>query len=337
MDMISSSMPAVSILENFNRSSKYKIHIGANRYNSRICALKFRESTSTQQVFDEMPLSTDSLAWNTVIQTHLENLDYSKAVTTYHGMLSRGVRPDRHTLPRILSVSRLSGSLSLGKQLHGQAVKLGVSNDVYVTGGLIQLYGHLDGVDAAKWVLDNSEKKMSSVSWTLLAKLYIKQNKPALAIDLFNEMVESDAEVDAVSLTTAISACVLLKSLKVGRNIHQTARKHGLELDLLMPSRDAISWTSIIQGLHGRGDLGVELFQKIPTIDIDEISYVTALFACCTACMVEEGLILIGSLRVDHPMSQMKAETSIKETAREVIQKESLPKGSVFGILRPHQ
>ncbi|XP_024964719.1 pentatricopeptide repeat-containing protein At3g12770-like [Cynara cardunculus var. scolymus] len=394
MDAISWSMQAVSILDNFNRFSKYKISIGASSSNSRIRALKFTESASTQQVSDEMPLSTDSLAWNTVIQTHLGNLDYSKAVTTYHRMLSRGVRPDRHTLPRILSVSRLSGSLSLGKQLHGHAVKLGVSNDVYVTGALIQLYGHLDGNGAAKWVLDNSERKMSSVSWTLLAKLYIMQNKPALAIDLFNEMVESGAEIDPVSLTTAISACVLLKSLKVGRNIHQTARKHGLELDLLMPSRDAISWTSAIQGyvknglineglklfrkmitdakikpdavaissilpacarmaahkngreihgylvrntvpmnlkvenalidmyaksgcleyasmiflrmkskdvvswtvmilgysLHGQGHLGVELFQKIPTIDIDEISYVTALFACCTACMVEEGM-----------------------------------------------
>ncbi|KAJ9536192.1 hypothetical protein OSB04_un000631 [Centaurea solstitialis] len=394
MDVISFSMPPVSILDNVNTPINYNLHIGANRYNSRICALKTRELASTHQVFDEMPLSTDSLVWNTVIQTHLANLDYSKAVTTYHGMLSRGVRPDRHTLPRILSVSRLSGSLSLGKQLHGQAVKLGVNNDVYVTGGLIQLYGNLDGVDAAKWVLDNSEKKMSSVSWTLLAKLYIKQNKPALAVDLFNQMVEVGAEIDAVSLTTVISACVVLKSLKDGRNIHQTARKHGLEFDLLMPLRDAISWTSVIQGyvkngqinegfklfrkmiteakikpdavsissilpacarmaalktgreihgylirnvvpinvkvenalidmyaksgwleyasmvfsrmkskdvvswtvmisgysLHGRGDLGVELFKKIPKIDIDEISYVTALFACCTACMVEEGM-----------------------------------------------
>ncbi|KAI3790590.1 hypothetical protein L2E82_03747 [Cichorium intybus] len=268
MDLICSSMQALSILEMPNRPSKYTIHIRVNHY-SRTCAVK---STSTHQQFDGMPLSADSLVWNSIIQTHLGNFNYFKAVTTYHEMLTRGVRPDRHTLPRILSVSRLSGSLSLGKQLHCQALKLGVCNDIYVTGCLIELYGHLDGVDAAKWVLDNSERKLSCVSWTLLAKLYIKQNKPALAIDLFNEMVESGAEVDSVSLTTAISACILVKSLRHGRNIHQTAQKHGLELDVLvsnsllkmymecgsikdarelfdkMPSRDAISWTSIIQG-----------------------------------------------------------------------------------------
>ncbi|MFS7981467.1 putative tetratricopeptide-like helical domain superfamily, DYW domain-containing protein [Helianthus anomalus] len=411
--MISSSMQlqALNVLENSIRPT-------LNHHNTRTCALKLSEPVPTHQLFDEMPQSTDSLLWNSIIQTHLGNADYYKAVTTYHEMLTRGVRPDRHTLPRILSVSRLSGSLTLGKQLHGQAMKLGVCNDVYVTGGLIELYGHLDGIDAAKWVLYNSEKKMSSVSWTLLGKLYIKQNKPLLTIELFNEMVNSGAEIDPVSLITCVTACILAKSLKDGRYVHQTARKHGLMFDLLvsnsllkmyiecgsvkdarglfdqMPLRDAISWTSIIQGyvkngeineglklfrrmiiedaikpdavaissilpacarmaahkngreihgylmrnripinpkvenalidmyaksgrleyasmifskmrskdivswtvmifgysLHGQGNIGVDLFQKIPKTDIDEISYVTALYACCTSRMVEEGM-----------------------------------------------
>ncbi|KAL4590152.1 hypothetical protein LXL04_003073 [Taraxacum kok-saghyz] len=424
MDVIYWPIQALSILEMPNPPSKYTILIRVNHYSSRTCALKSTESASTQELLERMPLSSDSLVWNSVIQTHLGNFNYNKAVTTYQEMLTRGVRPDRHTLPRILSVSRLSGSLSLGKQLHCQAMKLGVCNDTYVTGGLIELYGHLDGVNAAKWMLDNSERKTSSVSWTLLAKLYIKQNKPSLAIDLFNEMVQSGAEVDAVSLTTAISACILVKSLINGRNIHHTATKHGLELDVLvsnsllkmymecgsikdarelfdkMPSRDAISWTSIIQAyvktgqineglklfrnmvtdhkikpdevaistilpacarmaahkngkeihgylirnkipinlkvenalidmyaksgnlhysstifsrtkskdivsytvmilgysLHGEGELGVNLFKKVPKSDTDEISYVTALYACCTARMVEKGIQYFNSI-----------------------------------------
>ncbi|KAI3775247.1 hypothetical protein L1987_49818 [Smallanthus sonchifolius] len=411
MDVISSSMQALNVLENSNRPR-------VNHYNSRICALKVREPASTHHLFDEMPLSTDSLIWNSIIQTHLANADYYKAVKTYHEMLTRGVRPDRHTLPRILSVSRLSGSLTLGKQLHGQAMKLGVCNDIYVTGGLIELYGHLDGIDAAKCVLYNSERKMSCVSWTLLAKLYIKQNRPSLTIELFNEMVNLGAEIDAVSVITCVTACIVSKSLKDGRCVHQKARENGLLFDLLvcnsllkmyiecgsikdaralfdqMPSRDAISWTSVIQGcvkngeineglklfrrmivedkikpdvvaicsilpacarmaahkngreihgylfrnkivinpkvenalidmyaksgcleyasvifskmkskdivswtvmilgysLHGEGNIGVDLFQKIPITDIDEISYVTALYACCTSRMVEEGM-----------------------------------------------
>ncbi|PWA82553.1 tetratricopeptide-like helical domain, DYW domain protein [Artemisia annua] len=386
--------------------------------NSRISALKLSQPVSTRQLFDKMPHSTDSLVWNSIIQTHLGNSDFHKAMLTYNEMLARGVRPDRHTFPRMLSVCRLSRSLSLGKQLHGQAMKLGVCNDMYVIGGLIELYGNLDGVDAAKCVLDKCEGRLNSVSWTLLVKLCVNKNEPALGIKFFNEMVKSGAEIDAVLLSTVISACVLVKSLKDGRNVHQIARKCGLEFDVLvsnsllkmyvecgsvkdarelfdqMTSRDAISWTSILQGyvkngeineglklfrkmmiedsikpdvvaissilpacarmaahkngreihgylirnnipinikvenalidmyaksgrleyasiifsrmkskdivswtvmilgysLHGQGHLGVDLFQKIPSLDIDEISYVTALYACCTSRMVEEGM-----------------------------------------------
>nr|XP_043625063.1 pentatricopeptide repeat-containing protein DOT4, chloroplastic-like [Erigeron canadensis] len=410
MDMISSSTHFLNVLGNLNRPK--------SNYNSRIYALKLSEPALTHQLFDEMPHSNDSLVWNTFIQTHLRNADYHKAAMTYCEMLTRSVRPDRHTLPRMLSVCRLSGSLSLGRQFHGQAMKLGVCNDMYVTSGLIEMYGNLDGIDAAKWVVDNSERKMSCVAWTLLVKLYIKEKKPSLAIKLFNEMVKLGVEMDAVLVTTAISACVLERSLKDGRNVHQTARKHGLEMDVLvsnsllkmyvecgsvkdarelfdqMASRDAISWTSIVQGyvkngeineglklfrkmilednikpdvvaissilpacarmaahkngreihgylirnqipmnlkvenalidmyaksgwleyasmifsrmnfkdiiswtvmilgysLHGQGNIGIDLFQKIPTMDIDEIGYVTALYACCTSRLVEEGM-----------------------------------------------
>ncbi|KAM0017730.1 putative tetratricopeptide-like helical domain superfamily [Helianthus debilis subsp. tardiflorus] len=59
-----------------------------------------------------------------------------------------------------------------------------------------------------------------------------------------------------------------------------------------MRSKDIVSWTVMIFGysLHGQGSIGVDLFQKIPKTDIDEISYVTALYACCTSRMVEEGM-----------------------------------------------
>lgn len=410
MDVISSSLQALKVLQNIKPTS--------NHYNSRICALKLSEPVSTHQLFDEMPQSTDPLIWNSIIQTQLANANYHNAVATYHKMLTRGVRPDRHTLPRVLSVSRRSGSLNLGKQIHGQAMKLGVCNDMYVTGGLIELYGNLDGIDAAKCVLYSSEMKMSCVCWTLLAKLYIKQNKPLLSIELFNEMVDSGAEIDAVSVITCITACILVKSFKDGKCVHEKAREHGLMFDVLvcnsflkmyvecgsikdaralfdqMLSRDAISWTCIVQGyvkngeineglklfrkmvvedkvkpdvvavcsvlpacariaahkngreihgylvrnniptntkvenalidmyaksgcleyaakifskmkskdivswtvmilgysLHGQGNIGVDLFQKIPKNDIDEISYVAALYACCTSRMIEEGM-----------------------------------------------
>ncbi|KAJ4720370.1 putative Pentatricopeptide repeat-containing protein [Melia azedarach] len=225
---------------------------------------------STRQVLDKISLS-DTFLWNNLIQTHLTDKDPQNALSIYHQMLLRGVRPDKHTLPRILTASRLSGNLTFGKQVHGHALKLGFSADHYVISALIDLYGRLDGIDSANWIFVKSDKsKSNSVCWTMLARLYLMRNKPSLALDLFHQMVDLGAHVDRVALATVIGACGMLKSMQEGRKVHSIARKCGLEFDVLvsnsllkmyidcgsvedaraifdqMPSRDVISWTEMI-------------------------------------------------------------------------------------------
>lgn len=148
-------------------------------------------------------------------------------------MLFRGVRPDKHTLPRIICATRQYGDLQVGKQLHAQAFKLGFSSNLYVLTSLIELYGILDSADTAKWLHDKSACR-NSVSWTMLAKLYLMEDKPSFAIDVFYQMVELADDIDAVALATAIGACGALKILQHGRNIHHLARIHGLESNVLV-------------------------------------------------------------------------------------------------------
>lgn len=204
-------------------------------------------------------------------------------------MLLQGVVPDRHTLPRILSASRLLGSLHFGRQLHCQAMKFGLCTDQYVNSALIELYGFLDGAEAAKCVFDKSSLEKNLVSWTLLARCYVKEGQPNLAVDLFNEMLNFDVKIDAVAMATAINACGLMKSLQEGRKAHQIAKSYGLELDVLvsnsllkmyidcgsihdarfvfdqMKKRDEISWTSMVHGCVKKGEFneGLKLFRRM--------------------------------------------------------------------------
>ncbi|KAM1066305.1 hypothetical protein ACFX2H_021478 [Malus domestica] len=186
----------------------------------------------THKVFDKMPHS-DTFAWNRLIQTHIANADFHHALATYHQMLIRGVRPDRHTLPRVLSASRLSADLSLGKQLHAHAHKLDCSGDRYVVAALIELYGRLDSADSAKGLFDKSLVTVS-VSWTMLARLYIAEGKPGKAVHVFERMVESGAQIDSVAVATAAGACGMLRSLIDGTKVHRVAKERGLEYDVLV-------------------------------------------------------------------------------------------------------
>lgn len=128
--------------------------------------------THTHHLFDEIPL-WDTFSWNNLIQTRLTNGDPKQVNATYQRMLLLGARPDRRTLPRVLAASRLLGNLSLGKQLHCHVIKFGYSYDAYVTSSIIELYGQLEGVHAARWYfkITNFDRN-NAVAW-YAAVLYL--------------------------------------------------------------------------------------------------------------------------------------------------------------------
>ncbi|XP_030547540.1 putative pentatricopeptide repeat-containing protein At3g23330 [Rhodamnia argentea] len=275
-------------------------------------AVKHGGTVLAHKAFDEMPLSS-TFAWNNLIQTSVTSGDISHAILVYQQMLIRGVCPDKHTLPRVLAASRLAGDLLFGKQVHGHALKLGLQGDRYVGTALIEMYGWLDSVGAARSLFDKSTCK-DSVLWTVLARLYVTESKPQLALDLFGEMVNSGVQIDSVALATAIGACGRLKSLHEGRKLQEIARRCGLESDVLvgnsllqmyidcesiidaraifdqMPSKDVISWTTIIHGYVKQGGFheSLKLFQHMNKDGIkpDALSISTLLPACArmTAC-----------------------------------------------------
>lgn len=304
-----------------NGAARYS-HSRCPQSNTRV-AVRSSELSLTHHLLDEMPLS-DTFAWNTLIQTHLTNGDAPHVVSTYQQMLLRGVRPDKRTLPRLLAACRISRNLFVGKQVHGQALKLGFSDDQYLITALIEMYGRLESVDAAKWLLDKSPRR-NSVSWTLLARLYVKEDKPSLAIRLFHQMVNSGAEMDSVALATVIGACATLKCLKQGRKAHQVARNCGLESDVLvgnsllkmyigcgsihearatfdgMPSKDIISWTAIIHAYVKKGGIneGLKLFRQMIVEDglkPDQLSMSSILPACARITANKQGREIHGYL-----------------------------------------
>lgn len=230
-------------------------------------------------------------------------------------MLLRRVPTDHHTFPRVLTACRLSRNLSFARQVHGTAVKLGFSSDHYVVSALIHMYGCLHNVGTAKRLFDKTSCR-NSVSWTLLAKLYIMENKPGLAIDLFYQMVDFNSP-DHVALATAISACTMLKSLQQGRKVHEIAMKYGLDSNILvsnsllkmyidceriedarevfnrMVSKDIISWTEMIRGnvKKGRFNEGLKLLRQMNGDGIrpDSRSVSTVLPTCARMAAHKQG------------------------------------------------
>ena len=114
--------------------------------------------------------------------------------------------------------------------------------------------------------------------------------------------------VDRVALATACSACGMMKSLPRGRNVHDIARKCGLDSDVLvcnsllkmyidcdsirdarlvfqqMPCKDVISWTSMIRAYVKGGGFNeaFKLFRQmiLDGLKPDSLSIASFLPAC---------------------------------------------------------
>ncbi|GLT93948.1 hypothetical protein SLE2022_117140 [Rubroshorea leprosula] len=284
MDVVSSKHLQAQLLSKFDKQIPFRKPHYRQPHHLQSCfslAKRYESLAWTHQVLDEIPIS-DTFAWNNLIQTHLTSNDPLAVLSIYHQMLLHGVRPDKHTLPRVLTASRLSANFPFGKQVHAHTFKLGFSSDLYVITSLIEMYGRLDSVDTARWLFESAPAR-NSIAWTMIAKLYLIDNKPDLAIDIFNQIVELGVDIDPVVLATAINACSLLKSLQQARKVHQIARKCGLECHVLvsnsllkmyvecdnleeaqavfnaMPSKDIISWTEMIRAYRKTGGFNESL------------------------------------------------------------------------------
>lgn len=171
----------------------------------------------------------------------------------------------------------------------------------------MEFYGQFEGTDIAAMVFNCSNQK-NSVSWTLLAKLYITEDKPSFALQLLHQMVNSNVELDAVALVTAARACRRLRSVHEGKKLHEIARRIGLESDALvgnsllnmylecerieearalfdqMASKDAVSWTTIISGYVNNGGFneGLKLFRVMCMEGVRPDSFtVSAILPAC--------------------------------------------------------
>ncbi|KAK1318730.1 putative pentatricopeptide repeat-containing protein [Acorus calamus] len=237
---------------------------------------------------DQIPHS-DTHPWNTLITTHISHSHPLRALSVYRHMLLRRLRPDRHTLPRVLHASRLSDNPFHGRLLHAHSLKLGLASDPYVLTALMSMYARFEGAAEARRVLVNSPSP-NSVSRTLLVSLYAAEGSPDSALEAFFELASSvDAEVDAVALAAALRACAQTGSARLGKRVHNVARRVGLEFDALvgnsilkmyfdcgcatdareffdrMRVRDAVSWTTAIGWYvkHGRFNEGLKLLRAM--------------------------------------------------------------------------
>ncbi|KAK9054685.1 hypothetical protein SSX86_025764 [Deinandra increscens subsp. villosa] len=256
-------------------------------------------------VFDKMPVK-DTISWNAMISGYFENEEVLEGLKLFLNMIDCFVVPDLMTITSVISACEFVGDERLGKTVHGYATKHAFAKDVSVGNSLIQFYSTIGDCEDVEKVFTRIRSK-DVVSWTSMISSYQNNGQPEKAVEFYKKMKIENIAPDEITIASVISACASLKLLDLGIELHEFAKTTGLisyvivtnalidlyskcklidkalEVFKLIPSKDIVSWTSIIHGfMINNRNLEALIFLRRMKLRLapNSITLITALSAC---------------------------------------------------------
>ncbi|KAI4376659.1 hypothetical protein MLD38_014397 [Melastoma candidum] len=265
-------------------------------------------------VFESME-DPDVISWNTVISGCKTSED---ALSWGVRMNLSGVAFNSVSYCMLLAFSAGHGGFLFGLQLHCDATKSGVDDEVFVGNALVSLYAKHDRITDARKAFDEISVK-DVVSWNAMLSGYAQDGTGKCGQDallMFLEMVKEGWRLDHITLTSAVSACGHERNIEIGRQIHGLSFKRGYAEHVsvgnvlmsmyskseavddaklvfnAMRERNVVSWTTLIS----IGENVVSLFKKMRLDGVypNDVTCVAVLHSLTENNLVEEGEMIHG-------------------------------------------
>ncbi|GLT56276.1 hypothetical protein SLA2020_293280 [Shorea laevis] len=235
------------------------------------------------------------VSWNSMISGYLKNGQPEKCIHLFDQMQFAGIKPDEVTLSSIL-----------------------------------QAYFQRGFIDEASKVFSMIKEK-DMVCWTTMIVGYAKNGREEDALMLFCKMLLEGVKPDSFTISSVVASCAKLAFLSNGQVVHGKAVLFGVDDNLLvssslvdmyckcgvtkdawavfnmMPSRNVVSWNTMIGGYAQNGqDLeALALYEKMlqEKVKPDSITFVAVLSACSHGGLVEEGQKYFDSINKVHAVT----------------------------------
>ncbi|XP_076887513.1 pentatricopeptide repeat-containing protein At1g71490-like [Bidens hawaiensis] len=216
-------------------------------------------------------------------------------------MLVSKVEPNYVTIASILPVCARVANLQHGKEFHCYITKHEEFKDyLLLFNSLIDMYARSGKILLAKRLFDSLTNR-DEVTYTSLIAGYGIQGEGQTAVDLFEEMIESNIKPDHVTMVAVLSACshsalvdqgqTLFKKMYNVYNINPRLEHYSCMLDLyaraglLSKAEGIIStlpyaptpamWATVIGGcrIHGNKELGEYAAEKLLEMRLRNVGY----------------------------------------------------------------
>lgn len=279
-----------------------------------------------RKLFEEMP-ERNLVSWNTIIAGLVDSGEYLEAFGLFLTMWEEFSEGDSRLLATMIRASSGLGFMSMGKQLHSCALKMGVGEDIFVSCALIDMYSKCGSIEDAQFVFDDMPDK-DTVGWNSIIAGYALHGYSEEALGMFHKMRESDVEMDHFTFSIVVRICTRLASRKHAKQAHAGLIRRGFGLDVVastalvdfyskwgrvedarhvfdsMPQKNVISWNALIQGYgnHGKGEEAVEVFEQMicQGMSPNHVTFLAVLSACSRSGLSVNGWEIFQSMSRDH-------------------------------------
>ncbi|XP_050218054.1 pentatricopeptide repeat-containing protein At3g29230-like isoform X2 [Mercurialis annua] len=230
--------------------------------------------------------------WNEIIKKKMDMGDAEQAILTYLKIQELGFFADNYTFPVLLKAAWRIGSSPIGFALHGQTIKMGFNDHVFVQTALVNMYGNLHCVGEAFKVFDVMPVR-DLVTWNSMLDAYASNSEMDCAANMFDVMPLKDLS----SFNIMISGYSSSGDALLARGIFDQ-----------MVARDIVSWNSMISAYVKAGDIekGLELFGEMSMKNT--ITWNTII----TGCLQSE---LFGSLKTGTKIHKYAIDNALVSSA----------------------
>ncbi|KAK4279157.1 hypothetical protein QN277_016907 [Acacia crassicarpa] len=187
------------------------------------------------QLFESMP-ETDLVSWNAMMHVYAENGLSQDSYDLFKGLINseEGLIPDSVTMVIIIPVSTSESDVTMGRLLHGLALKLGLTQELMVNNSLVDMYAKCNYLAEAQILFDRNDNR-NVVSWNSLIGGYSKEGDAYGTFDLLRKMqMEDEIVVNEVTVLNVLPACLDESQLGSLKELHGFAFRHGFQDDELV-------------------------------------------------------------------------------------------------------
>ncbi|XP_010437121.1 PREDICTED: pentatricopeptide repeat-containing protein At4g39952, mitochondrial-like [Camelina sativa] len=242
---------------------------------------------------------TDIVTWNAMIASYVHCEQPDKAIALFDRMISENVKPSSVTLVTLLMACANTGSLERGQVIHRYITETEHEMNLSLSTALIDMYAKCGHLEKSRELFDAANQK-DAVCWNVMISGYGMHGQVESAIELFEQMEESDVKPTGPTFLALLSACTHAGLVEKGRNLllkmHQYDVKPNLKhysclVDLLsrsgnlqeaettvmsMPfSPDGVIWGTLLSSCmtYGEFEMGVRMAERAVASDPQNDGY----------------------------------------------------------------